>query len=106
MNFDTQVMIDTIWVVMRAVPRTFGIAAVVLVIGILLGAVFAQLKMKPVPVITPLVRLIVSYMRGVPLIVHSNVSWAALREWILHIIIATLFVIKFTVQLQSLVEST
>ena len=31
---------------------------------------------------------------------------AALHVWILHIIIATLFVIKFTVQLQSLVEST
>lgn len=80
MNFDTQVMIDTIWVVMRAVPRTFGIAAVVLVIGILLGAVFAQLKMKPVPVITPLVRLFVSYMRGVPLIVHLFVMMYSLPQ--------------------------
>ena len=80
MDFDTQVMIDTIWVVMRAVPRTFGIAAVVLVIGILLGAVFAQLKMKPVPVITPLVRLFVSYMRGVPLIVHLFVMMYSLPQ--------------------------
>src|SRR5699024_5218006 len=99
-------MIDTICVVMRVVPWSFGIAAGVLVIGTLLGPVFAQLKMKPVPVITPLFRLFVSYMRGVPLIVHSNVSWAALHAWILHIIIATLFVIKFTVQLQSLMVST
>lgn len=80
MNFDTQVMIDTIWVVMRAVPRTFGIAAVVLVIGILLGAVFTQLKMKPVPVITPLVRLFASYMRGVPLIVHLFVMMYSLPQ--------------------------
>ena len=80
MNFDIQVMIDTIWVVMRAVPRTFAIAAVVLVIGILLGAVFAQLKMKPVPVITPLVRLFVSYMRGVPLIVHLFVMMYSLPQ--------------------------
>lgn len=80
MDFDTQVMIDTIWVVMRAVPRTFGIAAVVLVSGILLGAVFAQLKMKPVPVITPLVRLFVSYMRGVPLIVHLFVMMYSLPQ--------------------------
>lgn len=80
MNFDTQVMIDTILVVMRAVPRTFGIAAVVLVIGILLGAVFAQLKMKPVPIITPLVRLFVSYMRGVPLIVHLFVMMYSLPQ--------------------------
>lgn len=80
MNFDTQVMIDTIWIVMRAVPRTFGIAAIVLVLGILLGALFAWLKMNPVPIVTPLVRLFVSYMRGVPLIVHLFVMMYSLPQ--------------------------
>ena len=36
--------------------------------------------MKPVPVITPLVRLIVSYMRGVPLIVHLFVMMYSLPQ--------------------------
>ncbi|WP_338487400.1 hypothetical protein [Ruoffia tabacinasalis] len=36
--------------------------------------------MKPVPVITPLVRLFVSYMRGVPLIVHLFVMMYSLPQ--------------------------
>lgn len=80
MNFDVQIMIDTIWIVFQAVPRTFGIAAVVLVLGILLGAVFAWLKMKKVPILTPLVNLFISYMRGVPLIVHLFVVMNSLPD--------------------------
>ena len=78
MNFDIQVMIDTIWIVLEAVPRTFALAAVILILGILLGAVLAFVKMKPIPIVTPLVRLFISYMRGVPLIVHLFVMMYSL----------------------------
>lgn len=80
MNFSVDVMVDTIWIVLEAVPRTFILAAIILLLGILLGAVFAQLKMKPIPILTPLVRLFISYMRGVPLIVHIFVMMYSLPE--------------------------
>ncbi|XJS10869.1 amino acid ABC transporter permease [Aerococcaceae bacterium WGS1372] len=80
MNFNLQVMMDTIWIVLEAVPRTFIIAGVVLILGILFGAIFAQLKMKPVPILTPLISLFISYMRGVPLIVHLFVMMYSLPE--------------------------
>lgn len=73
MNFNVQVMIDTIWIVFQAVPRTFLLAAVILFFGIILGAVLAQVKIRQLPFVSNIVNIFVSYMRGVPLIVHLYV---------------------------------
>lgn len=80
MNFDIPVMIDTIWIVFQAVPRTFLLAAIILVLGIILGALLAFVKIKRLPIITTLVNIFVSYMRGVPLIVHLYVMMNFLPE--------------------------
>lgn len=80
MNFDVQIMIDTIWIVFQAVPRTFLLAAVILFFGIILGAILAQVKIKQLPIISPLINLFVSYMRGVPLIVHIYVMMNLMPE--------------------------
>lgn len=80
MNFDIPVMIDTIWIVFQAVPRTFLLAAIILVLGIILGALLAFVKIKRLPIITTLVNIFVSYMRGVPLIVHLYVVMNFLPE--------------------------
>lgn len=80
MNFDVQIMIDTIWIVFQAVPRTFLLAAVILFFGIILGAILAQVKIKQLPIVTPLINIFVSYMRGVPLIVHIYVMMNLMPE--------------------------
>lgn len=80
MNFDIQIMIDTIWIVFQAVPRTFLLAGIILFFGIILGAVLAQVKIKQIPMVTTIVTIFVSYMRGVPLIVHLYVMMNLLPE--------------------------
>ena len=80
MNFDIQIMIDTIWIVFQAVPRTFLLAAVILFFGIILGAILAQVKIKQIPIVTTLINIFVSYMRGVPLIVHIYVMMNLMPE--------------------------
>ncbi|MRI81023.1 ABC transporter permease subunit [Aerococcaceae bacterium DSM 109653] len=80
MNFDIHVMIDTIWIVFKAVPRTFLLAAVILILGIILGAVLAQVKLRRIPIISTLVNIFVSYARGVPLIVHIYVMMNLLPD--------------------------
>lgn len=80
MNFDVQIMIDTIWIVFQAVPRTFLLAAVILFFGIILGAILAQVKIKQLPIVIPLINIFVSYLRGVPLIVHIYVMMNLMPE--------------------------
>src|SRR5690625_930008 len=82
MNFNVQVMIDTIWVVFGAVPRTFVIAVIILLFGIILGGVMAFVKMKRLPVLSQITNVFISYARGVPLIVRLLVVRASLPDGI------------------------
>lgn len=78
MNFDIQTMIETVFIVFRAVPRTMLVALVILILGILFGGVLALVKMKRIPVLTQVINVFISYARGVPLIVHLFVINASL----------------------------
>lgn len=80
MNFNVQVMFETIFVVFGAVPRTFLVAFIILIIGVGLGGVLAFIKIKKIPVLTQLINIFISYARGVPLIVHLLVVRAALPD--------------------------
>ncbi len=68
--FRFNVMFETIGIVLQAVPRTLLLAVIVLMIGIILGGLIALIKQREVPVLTQLLNIFISYMRGVPLIVH------------------------------------
>lgn len=80
MNFDIQVVWETILIVLRVVPRTFLLAVVILLMGIFLGGLLAIVKMKRIPVLTQLISVFVSYVRGVPLIVHLFVIMYSLPQ--------------------------
>lgn len=80
MNFDLQVMFETILIVLQAVPRTFLMAFFILLIGIVFGGIFAFIKIKRIPVLTQIIKVFVSYVRGVPLIVHLFVVMSILPD--------------------------
>ncbi|MBM6613444.1 amino acid ABC transporter permease [Desemzia sp. RIT804] len=80
MNFDFQVMFETILIVLQAVPRTFLIAFLILLVGILFGGIIAFIKIKQVPILSQIINVFVSYVRGVPLIVHLFVVMSSLPE--------------------------
>lgn len=80
MNFDVQVMLETILIVFRAVPRTFMMAVLILLVGILMGGLLALIKIRRIPVLTQLINVFISYARGVPLIVHLFVVLSILPD--------------------------
>lgn len=80
MNFSLQTLWDTILIILKVVPRTLLLALLILAIGILLGSVIAIIKARKVPVLTPIINFIISYMRGIPLIIHLFIVRYSLPE--------------------------
>ena len=70
MNFSIEVLIETILIVATAVPRVMGLAAIIVVLGVILGGLLTIVRRKQIPVLTQIIEVLLSYMRGVPLIVH------------------------------------
>lgn len=80
MNFNLEVMFETILIVLQAVPRTFLMAFLILLIGILFGGIIAFVKIKRIPILTQIINVFISYVRGVPLIVHLFVVMSSLPD--------------------------
>lgn len=80
MNFSLQILLETILIVLEVVPKTLLLALLILAIGIILGAIIALIKRNQTPVLTQIVNLFVSYMRGVPLIIHLFIIRYSLPE--------------------------
>lgn len=80
MNFNLEVMFETILIVLQAVPRTFLMAFLILLIGILFGGIIAFVKIKRIPILTQIMNVFISYVRGVPLIVHLFVVMSSLPD--------------------------
>ncbi|MGX7363689.1 hypothetical protein [Aerococcus suis] len=70
MVFTPEVIWETFLMVLTAVPRTLLLAVVILFFGIILGLLIAILKRKQLPGLTTVLNIFISYMRGVPLIIH------------------------------------
>ncbi len=68
--------------ILKIVPYTLFMAIIILIIGIVLGAILAIIKLKKIPVLNKLVSAYVSYVRGIPLIIHLYAAYYALPELI------------------------
>lgn len=80
MVFTPEVILETFFIVLEVVPRTLFLAFIILIFGILIGFLFSLIKIRKVPVITQIINVLISYARGVPLIVHLLVLQAALPD--------------------------
>jgi His/Glu/Gln/Arg/opine family amino acid ABC transporter permease subunit len=87
--------------ILTAVPTTLAMACVILAAGILLGTFLAVLRLYRVPVFGKIVPLFVSYIRGIPLIVHLYIAWYALAAIFKNTSLSPLFVLLVAYSIYS-----
>jgi ABC-type amino acid transport system permease subunit len=80
MVFTPEVILETFFIVLQVVPRTLLLAFTILAFGVAFGFLLSLIKIKKIPVVTGIVNILISYARGVPLIVHLLFLQAALPE--------------------------
>lgn len=74
------IIYETFLTVLGAVPRTLAFALVIILLGILLGGLMALVRLRKIPVLTQIIQIFISYVRGVPLIVHLFIFRFGLPE--------------------------
>lgn len=73
--FDISVVFSSIPRLLQYLPVSLEITAVSMVFGLLLGLVFAVVRMKKVPVLHGIVAFFISFVRGTPLIVQLYMTY-------------------------------
>ncbi len=74
MTFDSAAMVDAFFYIMRVVPRTLLMAAFVLSVGIVIGALAAVIRIGRHRFLNPLLALWISFTRAVPAIVQIFIA--------------------------------
>jgi L-cystine transport system permease protein len=69
-DFNTEFFIDTFFKALSGVPTTLNMTGVTLLISIPLGFLLAIIRVAKVPVITQIIELYVSFIRGTPTVVQ------------------------------------
>jgi len=78
--FSMKIVVEDILSILTVVPGTLAMAFVILIAGILLGALLAEIKINRIPVLEKIVNFYLAYVRGIPLIVHLYIAYYALPE--------------------------
>lgn len=68
--------------IMKAVPGTVGMAMIILAISLVMGIGIALILMHRVPLLSPLIKIYISFFRGTPLLVQLFFCYYALPGWI------------------------
>lgn len=74
MTFDMQAMIDAFLYILKVVPQTLLMAAFVLGVGILIGAVAAVIRIGRHRILNPILIVWISFTRAVPAIVQIFIA--------------------------------
>jgi len=74
MTFTPDVVYETVLIVATALPRTFALDLVILLATLPVATGFALVEMKKIPVINHALQVLLSYQRGVPLLVHLFIA--------------------------------
>lgn len=80
MKFDTQGFLGSFPEIMTALPLTLALTVVTMAAGLALGTLLAVLLRRPLPVLTPLIHLYISFFRGTPLLVQLFVLYYGLPQ--------------------------
>lgn len=75
MTFDIHAMGDALIYILKVVPQTLFMAAFVLGVGILLGAVVAVIRIGKHPILNPILAVWISFTRAVPAIVQIFIAY-------------------------------
>ncbi len=78
--FSLQTVLDVFLSILTVVPGTLGLAFLIMVLGIALGAVFALIRIYKVRILNRITVVYISFMRGTPQIVQLYIAYYALPE--------------------------
>ncbi|SKA01445.1 polar amino acid transport system permease protein [Pilibacter termitis] len=74
--------IDAVWQAIpklfKMIPTTVEITLVSMIIGLVLGLLFAVIKMKKIPVLYQMLLVFVSFIRGTPIIVQLYITYTGI----------------------------
>lgn len=73
-----QFLWDAFWIALSGVPITIGVTFVALLIACPLGFMLALSRVNEVPVIQPLTRVYVSFIRGTPIIIQIFILYSSI----------------------------
>ncbi|PTE27133.1 ABC transporter permease, partial [Staphylococcus gallinarum] len=76
-------MLYTIFEVLKGVPNTLIITIVAIIFGLIIGTLFAIIRLKNVPVLSQLIIIYNSFFRSTPLIVQLFIVYYGLPSLIL-----------------------
>ena len=73
--FDVNFLINSFWVIFRALPTTLAITAVAFFSGLVIGFFAALVRIYKIPVLQRIVSFYTSFIRGTPLLVQIYLSY-------------------------------
>ncbi|WP_288620762.1 amino acid ABC transporter permease [uncultured Mitsuokella sp.] len=83
--FDVGYMIKSFPTLLGLVHITLLVTIFSAIVGILIGAIIAVLRIQRVPVIAPLLRIFISFMRGTPFLVQLFLAYFGVPEILAHV---------------------
>ncbi|GAF40711.1 amino acid ABC superfamily ATP binding cassette transporter, membrane protein [Agrilactobacillus composti DSM 18527 = JCM 14202] len=86
MSLDTNFMAQVFKTAIAGVPVTLQIVLVALIVSLPIGFIFALVRIYRVKILSPLVRLYVSFVRGTPLIAQILIIYSAFPSFLATII--------------------
>lgn len=78
--FKLNLLFEDLFSISTVIPGTLFISLVILLSGIIVGGILAVIRLFKVPVFEKLVRVFVSYVRGIPLIIHLYIAYYTLPK--------------------------
>ena len=80
MNFSWEFVFDTSIYVIKAIPLTLFLTAFPVIVGLVIGFIFALVKIKKIPVLTGLINIYNSFFRSIPLVVLLFLAYYGLPK--------------------------
>lgn len=86
MAFEIESVLYDLLKIIKVVPATLCLAIIILLISIILGSLLAIIKIKKMAILSPLITLFVSYVRGIPIVVHLLFINAIIPKILYHLL--------------------
>ena len=74
---NTEIFESDFWNILKVIPQTLGLSLLILLLSVILGTIFWKLGSSRSQVVKRGYELLVSYLRGVPLLIHLLVFYYA-----------------------------
>ena len=73
--FDIDIVISSIPKLLQYLPKSLYITFVSMIAGLFLGLIFAIVRMKKIPVLSQIIAVAISFIRGTPMIVQLYLTY-------------------------------